>query len=386
MPDVNDMDLVREYADGNSEVAFASLVQRHINLVYSVALRFTRNSEDAQDVTQAVLIILAQKAGSLRQRTLLTGWLYETTRFVAIRFLRTKARREIREQKAYMESLLNDSNSADVWQRLAPLLEEAMTQLSEKERTLVALRFFENKTAAESAALLGVGEWAAHKRVARAVEKLRIFFTRRGIAVPAAVLTATISANAIQAAPAAFAKTATAMAFTKGTTASLSTLTLTKGALKLMAWTKLKTAIVVGIAALLVAGTATVTLQRAKARAASASYSFAGYDTPEASVQSMIWAAGTGDLEKLPAGVTAEEMEQFRNKMKGKSPEEISHALVAWANAMADYRITQKEVISDDEVHLHIHATPSAEALHSGKAVIRMKKIGDEWKWAGDVN
>ena len=167
MPDMNDMDLTREYADRNSEAAFASLVQRHINLVYSVALRFTRNSEDAQDVTQAVLIILAQKAGSLRHRTHLTGWLYETTRFVAIRFLRTKARREIREQKAYMESLLDDSNSENVWQRLAPLLEEAMTQLNEKERTLVALRFFENKSAAESAALLGVREWAAHKRAAR---------------------------------------------------------------------------------------------------------------------------------------------------------------------------------------------------------------------------
>ena len=386
MHDVNDMDLMREYADCNSETAFAMLVQRHINLVYSVALRFTRNSEDAQDVTQAVLIILAQKAGSLRHRTLLTGWLYETTRFVAIRFLRTKVRREIREQKAYMESLLNDSNPEDVWQRLAPLLEEAMTRLSEKERTLIALRFFENKSAAESAALLGVREWAVHKRVARAVEKLRLFFTRRGVAVPAAVFTATISANAIQAAPAALAKTATAIAFTKGATASTSTLTLSKGALKLMAWTKLKTAIVVGTAALLVAGTTTVTLQWAKAKAASPRYSFSGYATPEASVQSMIWAAGTGELEKLPACVTPEQMDQFRNKMKGKSPGEISQALVAWANAMAGYRITQKEVISDDEVHLHIHATPSAEALHSGKAVIRMKKIGDEWKWAGDVN
>jgi RNA polymerase sigma factor (sigma-70 family) len=386
MPDVNDMDLVREYADCNSEAAFARLVQRYINLVYSVALRFTRNSQDAQDVTQAVLIILAQKAGSLRHRTLLTGWLYETTRFVAIRFLRTKARREIREQKAYMESLLNDSNSENVWQRLEPLLEEGMTQLSEKERTLVALRFFENKSAAESAALLGVQEWAARKRAARAVEKLRLFFTRRGIAVPAADLTATISANAIQAAPAALAKTATAIAFTKGATASTSTLTLTKGALKLMAWTKLKTAIVAGAAVLLVAGTAAVTLERALAKAASTHSSFSGYATPEASVQSMIWAAGTGELEKLPACVTPEAMEQFKARMKGKSPEEISQALVVWANAMAGYRITRKDVISDDEVHLHIHATPSADGLHSGKAVIRMKKIGNEWKWAGDVN
>jgi hypothetical protein len=72
--------------------------------------------------------------------------------------------------------------------------------------------------------------------------------------------------------------------------------------------------------------------------------------------------------------------------MDGKSEDEISRALVAWAKAMADYKITQKEVISGDEVRLHVHATPSAEALHSGKAVLVMRKIAGEWKQAGDAN
>jgi RNA polymerase sigma factor (sigma-70 family) len=136
MADVNDMDLVREYADRNSERAFAELVHRHINLIYSVALRFTGHLQDAQDVTQAVFIILAQKAEGLHAKTILTCWLYETTRFTAMRFMRTKASRQLREQEAYM-STLNDSNSESVWRRLAPLLEEAMGRLSEKERTLV---------------------------------------------------------------------------------------------------------------------------------------------------------------------------------------------------------------------------------------------------------
>jgi len=92
MPDANDIALLQEYLDRNSETAFAGLVHRHINLVYSVALRFTGNSPDAQDVTQAVFIILAQKAASLRRRTTLTGWLYETTRFTARQLLRTRAR------------------------------------------------------------------------------------------------------------------------------------------------------------------------------------------------------------------------------------------------------------------------------------------------------
>ena len=136
------MDLVREYADRNSEPAFAELVHRHINLVYSVALRYTGNSQDAQDVTQAVFIILAQKAASLRQRTILTGWLYETTRFTARQLLRTRARQQAREQEAYMQSTLNDPNTDSVWRQLAPLLEEAMTRLERKGTHVGRVAFF----------------------------------------------------------------------------------------------------------------------------------------------------------------------------------------------------------------------------------------------------
>ncbi len=262
MPDPDDISLLREYADCHSESAFAGIVHRHINLVYSVALRYVGNPSDAQDVTQAVFIILAQKAASLRQKTALTGWLYETTRFTAMNFLTNKTRRQAREQKAYMESTLNESNSENVWRQLAPLLEEAMTRLSQKERTLVALRFFENKSAAETAALLGIREWAAHKRAARAMEKLRQFFVRRGIASTTATLAGAISANSVQAAPAMLAKAVTVTAVTKGATASTSTLTLIKGAVKIMAWSKVKTIIVVGVGVLLAVGTTTITVKK----------------------------------------------------------------------------------------------------------------------------
>jgi hypothetical protein len=99
-------------------------------------------------------------------------------------------------------------------------------------------------------------------RVNRAVEKLRLFFARRGIVLPAAVLTAAISASSVQSAPATLAKTATVVALAKGTTTSTPTLTLIKGVLKIMAWTKAKTAIVAGAVTLLVAGTATVVVQK----------------------------------------------------------------------------------------------------------------------------
>lgn len=234
----NDMDLVREYARQNSEPAFAELVRRHINLVYSVALRFTGNTGDAEDVTQAVFMILVRKAATLREGTVLTGWLYETTRFTATRLLRNQSRRHAREKEACMQSDLNEPDTDNLWHQLAPHLESAMARLGESDRTLLALRFFENKTGAEAAALLGIREEAAHKRTARSLEKLHRYFSRMGISSTTAIIAGTLSANSVQAAPLALTKTVTAAAVAKGATASLPTSTLIKGTLKLMAYKK----------------------------------------------------------------------------------------------------------------------------------------------------
>ena len=109
------------------------------------------------------------------------------------------------------------------------------------------LRYFENKSFAKVGTALGADEDAARKRIARAVEKLRNYFSKRGVTLTATIIAGTVSANSIQAAPAALAKTVTAVAIAKGAAASGSTLTIIKGALKIMAWTKAKTAIVVGV-------------------------------------------------------------------------------------------------------------------------------------------
>ena len=107
----DDMALVREYAAHNSEEAFATLVSRHVNLVYSAALRQVRDPHLAEEITQAVFIILARKAGSLDAKTILSGWLYRTAHYVSAAALKIQRRRQRREQEAYMQSTLHETQS-----------------------------------------------------------------------------------------------------------------------------------------------------------------------------------------------------------------------------------------------------------------------------------
>ncbi len=256
----DDMALLREYARNGAEDAFAALVSRHINLVYSVAVRQVRDPQLAEEVTQAVFIILARKAGSLGPKTILAGWLCRTARYTSANALTMQRRRQRREQEAHMQSLLNPDDTG-AWTHIAPLLDDALAQLSTKDHDAIALRFFQGKNMHEVGASLGTNETSARKRVSRAVEKLRAFFARRGVTLSATIIAAAISAHSVQAAPVALAKSVTAAAVSHGAMASGSTLTLIKGALKLMAWTKIKTTTVVIVVALVTAGTATVAVK-----------------------------------------------------------------------------------------------------------------------------
>lgn len=158
-----------------------------------------------------------------------------------------------------MQAILNEPES-ETWQQIAPLLDGAMEKLGQKDHDAVVLRFFEGRNFREVGAAMGASEDAAKMRVSRALEKLRRFFTKRGVSSTTAIIAGAISANSVQAAPVALAKSVTAVAIAKGVAASGSTLTLIKGALKLMAWTKAKVAIVTGAGVLLAAGTMTVTV------------------------------------------------------------------------------------------------------------------------------
>jgi RNA polymerase sigma factor (sigma-70 family) len=253
----DDMDLVREYAARQSEQAFETLVARYVNLVYSTALRQTRDPHLAEEITQAVFIILARKAGSLGARTILPAWLHRAAVFAAAAALKSQRRRGQREQEAHMQSEIQSTETDPAWNLISPLLDEALIQLGETDRQAVLLHFFQKKTFAEVACSLGLSEDSARKRTSRALEKLRKIFSKHGVHSTATILAGTISTCSVHAAPAALAKSVTAVALVKGATASTSTLTLIKGALKIMAWTKAKTAIVTGAAVILAVGMAT---------------------------------------------------------------------------------------------------------------------------------
>lgn len=257
---MDDSVLLRDYTDHRSDDAFAELVTRHINLVYSVAMRAVGDPHAAEEITQAVFIILARKASQLRSDKALSSWLFQVTRLTANNYWRTEMRRHRREQEVYMQTLL-DTPEPDVWRMVAPLLDDAVGSLNEVDRRAILLRFYEGKNLAEIGAALGASETAAEKRVSRAVEKLQRSFSRRGMTSTAEALAKAVVAHSVQVAPAALAPAATALALAKGATASVSTLTLIEGALKAIAWTKVKTAVTVGVAALLIAGTAaTITI------------------------------------------------------------------------------------------------------------------------------
>ncbi len=197
--EMNDLQLLRVYTAEDSQDAFRTVVQRHVDLVYSTALRKTGNATLADEVTQAVFVLLARKAPSLDENTLLSGWLYRAACFAANDLLKAEARRRRRDQESYER--MQVSSSEPMWTDIAPFLDDAVATLSENDRQAIILRFFENRGLREVGAALGVSDDTAQKRISRALGKLRNYFGRRKKVLTVGAIAALISANAVHAAP-----------------------------------------------------------------------------------------------------------------------------------------------------------------------------------------
>jgi len=213
----SDLDLLRRFARDNSQDAFAEIVRRHLNLVYSAALRQVRSPQLAEDISQSVFADLARDADKLKPNTVLTAWLYAVTRRTAIDAIRKESRRRLREQIAVEMNNMN-ATTAD-WTQIEPLLDDAMAALDETDRSAILLRYFENKNLREVGEALGASEDAAQKRVSRAVERLREFFSKSNVTIGAGGLVVLVSTNAVQAAPVGL--TATILTATFATTQTI---------------------------------------------------------------------------------------------------------------------------------------------------------------------
>lgn len=255
--DTDEWQLLNEYSKRNSEQAFRTLVERYAGIAYHAALSRSGNPHYAEEITQAVFIALARKAGRIPRGTVLSGWIFQATRFAALNLEREEARRRHYEQEASMPDSMNGPDDTEsIWERIAPRLYEAMDKLSSTDRDALLIRFFQNKSHKEVGQALGVSEDAAKARVSRAIERLRMMLANAGLVTPSSALVAALSAQT-PVAPAGLTGSVTAAAMKFAPAHS---------AFSFAAWMHGKAAVFASAAVLLAAvGIATITVKAVNA-------------------------------------------------------------------------------------------------------------------------
>ena len=257
---MNDWELIQKYCEG-SESAFETLVKRHVDYVYCAALRQVRDPSLAEDVSQAVFMLLAQKAKTFGPGTILVSWLFRATQNIATHAVRSESRRQRRElEAATMNPTITLPESDPQWDRVSPALDEALAALPNKDRDAVLLRFISRKPFSEVGAQMGTSEDAAKKRVSRALARLRDFFLRRGTTLSIAALGVMLGEHVVHAAPTTLA-TKIAAGVGTGAAASSPAAVLLKATLRDLFWNKVKWGAVIGAGAVAVLSLGTLAIR-----------------------------------------------------------------------------------------------------------------------------
>ena len=401
----SDLDLLRRFARENSQDAFAEIVRRHLNLVHSAALRQVRSPQLAEDIAQSVFADLARGAGKLKPDTILTAWLYSVTRRTAIDAIRKESRHQLREQIAV--DMNNMNATANDWTQIEPLLDDAMAALDETDRSAVLLRYFENKNLREVGEALGASEDATQKRVSRAVERLREFFSKHNVTIGASGLAVLISANAVQSAPVGLTS-AISTAVLAGTAAT-STATITT---KIIIMTTLQKTLV-AVSCIALAGTGIYgVFHLAKNHASIANselsnstgdyvsrehFAFAGYATPESTIKSLFGIQSKGDFKATLESASPRFRAIIEQAMKAAPNGEstIVNSIVAESKNYLGYRITDVKNISDDKIVVSVLVDDARlkqiGANDKGYNALMAKsqkqwqliRINSEWKYDG---
>jgi RNA polymerase sigma factor (sigma-70 family) len=253
---MDDHELLRAFARDRSQEAFRQLVDRHLRLVYAAAHRIVRDPHLAEEVAQNVFTLLAQKAGGIVPPQVLAGWLYNSTRHMAMHCVRTEQRRREREQTAVAMNALTESDGDTRF--VAEHLEEALAELDPADRDALVLRYLDDRTLRDVGRELGVSEDAARMRVNRATERVRAVFQRRGANVTAIGFAAAVAS--VSAAPPA----GLAVSVTSAVLAATTSTAVTQGVL--MHWFTTKTTLVATATAVLAGGGTYLTQSRETAR------------------------------------------------------------------------------------------------------------------------
>jgi type II secretion system protein G len=243
-----DQSLLHQYVREGSRPALDQIVRRHIALVYSSALRQVRDPDLSQDITQAVFLVLAQKARTIRSGVALAGWLLAVTRRACVDAMRRRAIQRRHELAAAKNESI--AVEADYWAEIEPLLDAAMDRLPAVDRDAIVLRYFNDRSFADVGTELGVSEDTARRRVSRAVEKLRMIFAKDRVALPAAAISGAIAVHAT----AATVPPALVTTIISGTAFTTLGTSIAKGAITMMAWTKAKIAASLIAGSLIIAG------------------------------------------------------------------------------------------------------------------------------------
>ena len=203
-----DSDLLRQHLAGDP-AAIDRLIRRHIDMVYVTARRQAGEAR-ADDVTQAAFLLLLRKAPSLAMRESLAGWLYRVVGYCAANLRKAEARRHLHEREAAMSEAA--TTPAPEQRELIGILDVALAQLKESDREAVLLHHLQQKNYAETGQQLGISEEAARKRSDRGVERLRLFFARKGYMASAATVAGVLATQAASTAPAAVVSTTLGLA------------------------------------------------------------------------------------------------------------------------------------------------------------------------------
>jgi RNA polymerase sigma factor (sigma-70 family) len=246
---MTDVQLLEQHR-GGCQTAFDDLVRRHLGWVYGVARRRLRDAHLAEDVAQAVFVLLHRKSPRFTSEGAVINWLQRTAWYTTETAARSERRRKIYEtDAAIMRERASGEGEPSEWRELAPILDELISHLSRPDREAILLRYYREWSYAEVAAEMGTSEGAARKRVERAIEKLRNLAERKGLTIPSAALTVYLGSRLIATPPAGLLSTTTVAATAQsGSALAAASGPIVKGAVAMMTASKMAT--IAGVAAI----------------------------------------------------------------------------------------------------------------------------------------